>query len=75
MSVLAILLANAAVMGQHMSRVVTATVVERPLPATMALIAVPFASIGDAPVRVFVAAGAMGLVFNPLGRLAYTTTP
>ncbi len=43
--------------------------------AAMALIAAPFASIGDAPTRVFVAAGLMGLLFNPLGRLAYTTAP
>ncbi len=43
--------------------------------ATMALIAAPFASIADAPTRVFVAATLMGLVFNPLGRLAYTTAP
>ncbi len=41
--------------------------------ATMALITAPLASIGDAPARVFVAAGLMGLVFNPIGRVAYTT--
>lgn len=43
--------------------------------ATMAVIAAPFASVGAAPTRVFVAAGVMGLLFNPLGRLAYTTAP
>lgn len=43
--------------------------------ATMALITAPFASIGDAPLRVFVAAGLMGLVFNPIGRVSYTTAP
>jgi len=54
--------------------------IDRPLAlalssATMALITAPFASIGAAPLRVFVAAGLMGLIFNPLGRLAYTTAP
>lgn len=43
--------------------------------ATMALVAAPFASVGSAPVRVYVAAGLMGLLFNPLGRLSYTTAP
>ncbi len=43
--------------------------------ATMALITAPFASIGDAPTRVFVAAGLMGLVFNPIGRVSYTSAP
>jgi drug/metabolite transporter (DMT)-like permease len=43
--------------------------------ATVAAVAAPFASLGDAPTRVFVAAGLMGLLFNPLGRLAYTTAP
>lgn len=43
--------------------------------ATMALATAPFASLGSAPARVFVAAGLMGLLFNPLGRLAYTTAP
>ena len=54
--------------------------IDRPLAlalssATMALITAPFASIGEAPLRVFIAAGLMGLIFNPLGRLAYTTAP
>lgn len=43
--------------------------------ATMALVAAPFASIGDAPLRVFLAAGLMGLVFNPIGRISYTSAP
>jgi drug/metabolite transporter (DMT)-like permease len=43
--------------------------------ATMAVVTAPFASLGDAPTRVFVAAGLMGLLFNPLGRLAYTSAP
>jgi drug/metabolite transporter (DMT)-like permease len=43
--------------------------------ATMALVTAPFASVGTAPARVFVAAGLMGLLFNPLGRLSYTTAP
>ena len=43
--------------------------------ATMALITAPLASVGSAPTRVFVAAGLMGLLFNPLGRMAYTTAP
>jgi drug/metabolite transporter (DMT)-like permease len=43
--------------------------------ATMALIAAPFASLDDAPLRVFLAAGAMGLIFNPLGRISYTSAP
>ncbi len=43
--------------------------------ATMAAISAPFASLLDAPVRVFVAAGLMGLLFNPLGRVSYTTAP
>jgi drug/metabolite transporter (DMT)-like permease len=43
--------------------------------ATMALVTAPFASIGDAPLRVFVAAGLMGLVFNPIGRVSYTSAP
>lgn len=43
--------------------------------ATMALVAAPFASVGSAPTRVFVAAALMGLFFNPLGRVAYTSAP
>lgn len=43
--------------------------------ATMALVTAPFASVGDAPTRVFVAAGLMGLLFNPVGRISYTTAP
>lgn len=43
--------------------------------AAMAVIALPLASLGDAPWRVFVAAGAMGLVFNPIGRMSYSTAP
>lgn len=43
--------------------------------ATMAAVTAPFAELGDAPLRVFVAAGLMGLLFNPLGRLSYTTAP
>lgn len=43
--------------------------------ATMAAVSAPFADLGGAPLRVFVAAGLMGLVFNPLGRLSYTTAP
>lgn len=43
--------------------------------ATMAAVTAPFAEIGDAPLRVFVAGGLMGLVFNPLGRLSYTSAP
>lgn len=39
------------------------------------LISAPFASVFDAPLRVFVAAGLMGLVFNTLGRLSYTQAP
>jgi drug/metabolite transporter (DMT)-like permease len=54
--------------------------IDRPLAlalssATMALITAPFASVGSAPTRVFVAAGLMGLLFNPLGRISYTTAP
>ena len=41
----------------------------------LALITAPLASVGSAPTRVFVAAGLMGLLFNPLGRIAYTTAP
>ncbi len=41
--------------------------------ATMAIVAAPLASLGDAPVRVFVAAGLMGLLFNPIGRVSYTS--
>jgi drug/metabolite transporter (DMT)-like permease len=43
--------------------------------ATMAAVTAPFANVGSAPMRVFVAAGLMGLLFNPLGRLSYTTAP
>ena len=43
--------------------------------AAMAAIAFPLASLGDAPWRVFVAAGAMGLIFNPIGRMSYSTAP
>lgn len=43
--------------------------------ATMAVVSAPFASVGDAPVRVLVAAGLMGLVFNPIGRISYSTAP
>jgi drug/metabolite transporter (DMT)-like permease len=43
--------------------------------ATMAVATAPLASIGDAPLRVFVAVGLMGLLFNPLGRLSYTSAP
>jgi len=43
--------------------------------AAMAVIAFPLASLGDAPWRVFVAAGAMGFVFNPIGRMSYSTAP
>lgn len=43
--------------------------------AAMAVIALPLASLGDAPTRVFLAAGAMGLVFNPIGRMSYSTAP
>lgn len=43
--------------------------------ATMALITAPFASLGDAPLRVFVAGGLMGIVFNPIGRISYTNAP
>ena len=43
--------------------------------ATMAAVTAPFADIGDAPLRVFIAGGLMGLVFNPLGRLSYTSAP
>jgi drug/metabolite transporter (DMT)-like permease len=41
----------------------------------MAFVAAPFASLGDAPARVYVAAGLMGLIFNPIGRMSYTTAP
>lgn len=43
--------------------------------ATMALITAPFASVGDAPMRVFIAGGLMGMVFNPIGRISYTNAP
>ena len=43
--------------------------------ATMALITAPFASLGDAPTRVFVAGLLMGMVFNPIGRVSYTNAP
>ncbi|MAT06431.1 MAG: hypothetical protein CL424_15440 [Acidimicrobiaceae bacterium] len=43
--------------------------------AVMAVVAFPLASLGDAPWRVFLAAGAMGLVFNPIGRMSYSTAP
>ena len=43
--------------------------------ATMAVVCAPFASLAGAPGRVFVAAGLMGLLFNPLGRVSYTTAP
>ena len=43
--------------------------------AAMAVIAFPLASLDDAPSRVFLAAGAMGLVFNPIGRMSYSTAP
>jgi len=42
---------------------------------TMALITAPFASLTDAPLRVFVAGGVMGMVFNPVGRVSYTSAP
>lgn len=42
---------------------------------TMAIVTAPFASLGSAPTRVFVAAGLMGLLFNPVGRIAYTSAP
>lgn len=41
--------------------------------AVMAATTAPFAAVGDAPARVFVAAGLMGLVFNPLGRISYSS--
>jgi drug/metabolite transporter (DMT)-like permease len=43
--------------------------------ATMALVTAPLASIGDAPTRVFIAVALMGLFFNPLGRISYTSAP
>lgn len=43
--------------------------------ASMAVVTAPFASIGDVPTRVLVAVGLMGLIFNPLGRLSYTSAP
>ena len=43
--------------------------------AVMAVVAFPLASLGDAPWRVFVSAGVMGLVFNPIGRMSYSTAP
>jgi drug/metabolite transporter (DMT)-like permease len=43
--------------------------------ATMAVVTAPLASIGDAPTRVFVAVGLMGLVFNPIGRMCYSNAP
>lgn len=43
--------------------------------ATMVLVTAPFAAVGTAPARVFVAALAMGLVFNPIGRLSYSSAP
>lgn len=43
--------------------------------AVMAIATAPFASVGDAPVRVFVAVGLMGLIFNPIGRIGYSTAP
>ena len=43
--------------------------------AVMAVVALPMASLDDAPWRVFVAAGAMGLAFNPIGRMSYSTAP
>jgi drug/metabolite transporter (DMT)-like permease len=43
--------------------------------ATMALVTAPLASVGSAPARVFVATLAMGLVFNPIGRLSYSSAP
>lgn len=43
--------------------------------AAMAIATAPFASLGDAPLRVFIAAGLMGLAFNPIGRMSYTTAP
>lgn len=54
--------------------------VDRPLALAlsslvMATVAAPFASVGVAPLRVFVAVGLMGLLFNPLGRVAYTSAP
>ena len=42
---------------------------------TMVLLTAPLASIGDAPGRVFVAAGLMGVLFNPLGRMSYANAP
>lgn len=52
--------------------------IDRPLAltlasATTALACLPFASLADAPLRVIVAAGLMGLLFNPLGRVCYTS--
>jgi drug/metabolite transporter (DMT)-like permease len=54
--------------------------IDRPLvlatsSATMALITAPFASVGDAPLRLFVAVGLMGFIFNPIGRISYTSAP
>jgi drug/metabolite transporter (DMT)-like permease len=43
--------------------------------ATMAIVTAPLASVGSAPTRVFVATVAMGLVFNPIGRLSYSSAP
>jgi drug/metabolite transporter (DMT)-like permease len=43
--------------------------------ATMAVVAAPFASFDDVPLRVLVAVGLMGLIFNPLGRVSYTSAP
>jgi len=41
----------------------------------MAVVTLPFASVADAPTRVFVAVGLMGLIFNPMGRISYTSAP
>lgn len=41
----------------------------------MAVATAPFADLGGAPWRVYLAVGLMGLVFNPLGRVAYTSAP
>jgi drug/metabolite transporter (DMT)-like permease len=43
--------------------------------ATMALVTAPLASVGSASAQVYVAALAMGLVFNPIGRLSYSSAP
>ncbi len=41
----------------------------------MALMAAPFTTLGDLDARAYWAAAGMGLVFNPLGRIAHSNAP